>query len=30
MACEPAANAVVVNAADPDAMVDVPSNTAPS
>src|SRR5687768_4434113 len=29
-ACEPAANAVVVNVADPDTMVDVPSNVAPS
>ena len=30
IACEPAANAVVVNVADPDTMVDVPSSAAPS
>src|SRR5687767_11041776 len=30
IACEPAANAVVVNVADPDAMVEVPSSAAPS
>ena len=30
IACEPAANAVVVNVADPDTMADEPSRAAPS
>ena len=30
IACEPAANAVVVNVADPDTMVELPSSAAPS